>query len=343
MAAPEYFVSYAQNFEDVLLWRALWHVERGFYIDAGAGEPEADSVTCAFYQRGWSGINIEPAAAPFALLQAARPRDINLNVAAGAVDGESQFLLVGGGNGLSTLQEERFATLWEEGWPLELTRVSVRRLAGICRDHVPQHIHFLKIDVEGFERAVLEGSDLATWRPWIIVVEATRPNSQETSHAEWQDLLDAARYHLVYWDGLNRFYLAAEHAELASAFAAPPNVFDRFVRESEWKAKADAFTLNERVLHLAAEVREAHGRIVALQAAHDEQRAAMAAQHAAAIAERDSVLQALRETNRLLAEAAAARQGQIHALEAELSAVHQSTSWRLTAPIRAVKRFGRAS
>ena len=27
------FISYAQNFEDVMLWRALKHVEKGFYID----------------------------------------------------------------------------------------------------------------------------------------------------------------------------------------------------------------------------------------------------------------------------------------------------------------------
>ena len=32
------FISYAQNFEDVMLWRALKHVENGFYIDVGANE-----------------------------------------------------------------------------------------------------------------------------------------------------------------------------------------------------------------------------------------------------------------------------------------------------------------
>ncbi len=54
------FISYAQNFEDVMLWRALKHVERGFYIDVGAFSPDLDSVTRAFSERGWRGINIEP-------------------------------------------------------------------------------------------------------------------------------------------------------------------------------------------------------------------------------------------------------------------------------------------
>ena len=54
------FVSYAQNFEDVILWRALHDVTPGFYIDIGANSPTIDSVTKAFYERGWRGINVEP-------------------------------------------------------------------------------------------------------------------------------------------------------------------------------------------------------------------------------------------------------------------------------------------
>ena len=33
------FVSFAQNFEDVILWRALRHVEHGQYLDIGAQDP----------------------------------------------------------------------------------------------------------------------------------------------------------------------------------------------------------------------------------------------------------------------------------------------------------------
>jgi len=47
------FVSYAQNFEDVILWRALKHVGRGFYIDLGAQDPVIDSISLAFYEHGW--------------------------------------------------------------------------------------------------------------------------------------------------------------------------------------------------------------------------------------------------------------------------------------------------
>ena len=54
------FVSYAQNFEDVLLHRVFGGQETGFYVDVGAYHPVDGSVTKAFYDLGWSGINLEP-------------------------------------------------------------------------------------------------------------------------------------------------------------------------------------------------------------------------------------------------------------------------------------------
>ena len=66
------FVSYAQNWEDVMLWRALGHVGQGFYVDVGAFSPDEHSVTRAFYDLGWSGINIEPNPQRIAELKAKR-------------------------------------------------------------------------------------------------------------------------------------------------------------------------------------------------------------------------------------------------------------------------------
>jgi|SRR5262245_3315890 len=58
-------ISYAQNFEDIILWRALKHVEKGFYIDIGAQDPVVDSVSLAFYEKGWRGVHVEPVPARF--------------------------------------------------------------------------------------------------------------------------------------------------------------------------------------------------------------------------------------------------------------------------------------
>jgi hypothetical protein len=66
-------ISYAQNLEDVILMRALGHVERGVYIDIGANDPVNDSVSLAFYQKGWRGVHVEPAPYFASRLEDARP------------------------------------------------------------------------------------------------------------------------------------------------------------------------------------------------------------------------------------------------------------------------------
>ena len=46
-----------------------------------------------------------------------------------------------------------------------------------------------------------------------MVVEATAPNSQIPTHADWEELLTVANYRFAWFDGLNRFYIAGERWE----------------------------------------------------------------------------------------------------------------------------------
>jgi FkbM family methyltransferase len=219
------FVTYAQNFEDVMLWRALGHVERGFYIDVGANDPTALSVTRAFYDRGWSGINLEPVPAHFAALVRERPRDLNLCLCAGVAAGEIQFFDVVDTE-LATSSESIAAMHRMAGREVKAMTAAVLPLAAICAEHVHGEIHFLKIDVEGAEQEVLQGMDFQRWRPWILVIEATLPNTQQATYAGWEPLVLAAGYEFIYFDGLSRFYIAREHPELKAAFSTPANVHD---------------------------------------------------------------------------------------------------------------------
>jgi len=228
LRAVAIFISYAQNGEDAMLWRALRDVRDGFYIDVGAQDPRADSVTLAFYERGWSGINIEPVTESFRRLQKARPRDINLNVAIGDKPGILPFYRLPR-TGLSTLDRAQAEEHRAAGFKVQVRQTPVVRLDAVCREHVRGTIHFLKIDCEGSERVALESADFNAFRPWIAVVEATRPNSQETSHHLWEPLLVSAGYRFVWFDGLNRFYLAQERFDaLSKHFETPLNVFDQY-------------------------------------------------------------------------------------------------------------------
>lgn len=211
------FISYAQNYEDLMLWRALKHVDKGFYIDVGANDPEDDSVTKAFYDRGWHGINVEPLAEHHADLLRARPRDINSACAAGAYAGEVDIWTCDI-RGWATASADVMTQHAKGGHQGQLRRVPMVTLADICTLYVSGEVHFLKIDVEGFEQAVIDGMDFSLFRPWLLVVEANRPNSTEETQAQWEEGLLSHGYCLAYADGLNRFYAAQEHPELLKAF-----------------------------------------------------------------------------------------------------------------------------
>jgi hypothetical protein len=83
-------ISYAANFEDVILARLFRERATGFYVDAGAHHPLGASNTRHFYERGWRGINIEPSST-FALFPLHRPSDVNLQVAVSDVSGQATF------------------------------------------------------------------------------------------------------------------------------------------------------------------------------------------------------------------------------------------------------------
>jgi FkbM family methyltransferase len=233
------FVSYAQNHEDVLLFRALGHVRNGVYVDVGASHPEEDSVTKAFYDRGWTGVNIEPSPQTFALLDRARIYDVNLNIAVSNVSEEVIFYDAPR-SGLSTLVRSAGEMLEESGFKPDRISLKTERLDTILDRHGVRVIHFLKIDVEGAEGSVIKGAGLERHRPWIILVEATLPNSNTPNHFEWDHLICEANYHFVYFDGVNRYYVADEHSELDASLAVPVNVLDCYIRLSEHRVNRHA-------------------------------------------------------------------------------------------------------
>ena len=142
-------LSYSQNNEDILLWRALKNVEKGFYIDVGANHPVDDSVTKLFYENGWSGINIEPVPEKLEELKKDRPRDINLGCLVGTRTGIVNFYEIPEDTRLSTTDEDTAKSHAAEfGYTVKVHKRTFERLADICRENKAQKIHFLKIDVE---------------------------------------------------------------------------------------------------------------------------------------------------------------------------------------------------
>jgi FkbM family methyltransferase len=267
-------ISYAQNFEDVVLDRVFRDTESGFYVDVGANDPDVCSVTRHFYDRGWRGINVEPGLV-FARLAVARARDVNLQLAASDRAGDVEFYEFPGADGLAGLSPdvpEQFRPLADR----RFTRtVRAAPLRDILAEHAPPTIDFLSIDVEGHERQVLLGNDWGRFRPRVVLVEATLPLSQVLCHDRWEDVLLTAGYRFAYFDGLNRFYVRPEDGHLLDRFAAPPNVFDEFV-------PAEVVSLRNRILALEADLRGVSDHRDDLARAHERV--------AARLAERETLL-----------------------------------------------------
>jgi FkbM family methyltransferase len=221
-------ISYAQNHEDVLLARALSDTDAGFYIDVGAYDPTFDSVTRHFYDLGWHGINIEPQSSYAARLRDTRPRDITLEVAISDHRGSATLYDLSVGDGVATIDAAQARRLGDEYEIIGETAVPVTTLADVCAQHCEPRtpISFLKVDVEGHERAVLAGADWGRWQPRIVLVEATEPLTTRPSHESWEPILLGAGYLFAQFDGLNRWYARRDEPRVVDLLSVPVNVLD---------------------------------------------------------------------------------------------------------------------
>jgi len=220
-------ISYAQNFEDVMLWRAFKHVPQGCYIDIGAWDPVEDSVSLAFYEKGWRGIHVEPVEIFAKKLKEARPDEVVIQAVVGIENQSADFCLFEG-TGLSTLSPEIADMQIKKGFLVKNIKVNTRTLESIFSEVKGREIHWLKIDVEGMEESVVQSWNKSPIRPWIVVVESTIPGTQIETSAGKEELIRLG-YELAYFDGLNRFYVHDSHSELLASFRLGPNIFDGFV------------------------------------------------------------------------------------------------------------------
>jgi FkbM family methyltransferase len=219
-------VSYAQRFEDLYLMRCLGDRSEGFYIDIGSGHPVYDNVSFAFYLRGWRGITVEPNPWLSQLSRAVRPRDRHVEALVGARPGQATFYQVRDYHGLSTMIESHAqSALREFGKSAEALTVPRTTLAALCEGQAPASFDFLKVDVEGAETEVLESGDWQRYRPKVVVAEALAPYTLAPAFAEWEALLARHGYSYVWFDSLNRYYLAEEAAALADRFTQAPTSF----------------------------------------------------------------------------------------------------------------------
>lgn len=210
-------MSFAQDNEDIILYRLLEKVREPIhYVDVGANDPNDMSVTKLFYNMGGSGVNIEPQNDLCQRLANDRPDDVNIQC--GISDSNGELVLRGTGAGASFDENDPYAIGNEY-------KVPVFTLTDVWDRYVKNRydpVHFLKIDVEGWEKNVLVGMDFDRFRPWILCIESTEPGTVVPCWEKWEPIVLANRYKFIGMYGINRYYVATEFLEKVNPFPDRP-------------------------------------------------------------------------------------------------------------------------
>ncbi len=219
-----------------MLWRALQHVKKGFYIDMGAYFSDKDSVTKLFYEKAWCGVNVEPNSEYHTELTKKQPRDKSFRFVLSNKSGLTEINILNFAEsnlstGLSTLDRDLATKHVTASYLMKTDRVESLTLAKLIKKYitVSQEIHFLKINVEGLEKEVIESNNWRRYQPWVVLAESISPTNYEENYLNWKYLLTSVDYHFVYEDQINRFYISPKHPELQAASRYPPNLFDEFI------------------------------------------------------------------------------------------------------------------
>jgi FkbM family methyltransferase len=316
-------ISYAQNFEDVMIARLFPRDYRGFYIDIGAADPVYLSVTKHFYDCGWSGVNVEPLPHFFERLEANRTRDVNLRAAVGSVEGRGEFFEVIELRENSTSNKEVMSLLKEQGRTIRSHDVELITLKEICERFAGDRvIDFMKLDIEGGELEVLQSADWQRFRPIVLVIEGVVVNGRQQNWMSWESVVVEHGYQKVWFDGLNNFYLRHESLHLKEHFQLPPNVFDGLATArlksagNEWVDVDEMLKVNDADLQTKQEIID---RLVEENA--DRQA-------------KQEVIDRLGEENAAIRAAVDDKRRENAALKQEVEALRNSTSYKITYPLR---------
>lgn len=176
-----YFRSYSQWGEDSVISQFL-HSKTGSYIDIGSGHPIKGNNTYFLYQRGWTGILIDPILYNSKLSERYRSKDVFLQNIVSNKIGTEQFWEFWN-YGLSTSDPVRASSLLKRGeglnvkynvMSLSLKEIITKHLT--AKNSVPE---LLSVDVEGLELQVLESNDWNIFRPKVICIEILNSDLQK--------------------------------------------------------------------------------------------------------------------------------------------------------------------
>ncbi len=162
------YKTYSQFGEDKIILDLFKNKQRGTYVDIGAHHPYRYSNTFKLYQKGWSGVAIDPDPNTKRMFAKHRPRDIFFNCGAGK-EGKLTYYQFSD-PAINSFKKEEADKWMDKDWVkfLGTSMVEVRPLSAILKD--VNSIDLLNIDAEGMDQEIMETFDW-TKSPKVIVAE----------------------------------------------------------------------------------------------------------------------------------------------------------------------------
>jgi FkbM family methyltransferase len=190
-----YFPSYSQWGEDALISQFIYG-DRGVYVDVGSGHPIQGNNTYFLYQRGFSGVLVDPIKKNIEQARKWRPLDSVVHSLVGH-DSELVTFYEFQNYGISTTQIKRANSLQSAGFILaDSYSMMSRTLTDILEENlVPKAFDLLSCDVEGEELNVLKSLDFEKYEPKVICVEELMLSPSADS--ELRSFLSSVNYELV--------------------------------------------------------------------------------------------------------------------------------------------------
>jgi FkbM family methyltransferase len=204
---------YSQDRQDFNLENYVFRgFKNGIFVDVGAHDGKKYNNTLYFEEtHNWKGINIEPIPEVFDELVKNRPTSINLNCAIDTHNSSALFCINKGHTEMLSGLEKYYHPSHIQRIMQENTEhnsysdkiiVKTRSLDSIFDEYNIKHIHYLSIDVEGAEFAVIKSIDFDKVFIDVIGFEA---NYSDTT-IEIIDYLKNKNY-FVFYKGLDIFMI----------------------------------------------------------------------------------------------------------------------------------------
>ncbi len=238
-------VSFAQNAEDVVLYRTFKKRPPGTYIDLGAGHPVFGSVTKNLADMLlWRGVEVEANSEMSMLLSKNRPNSLIFNVAVSDKDDIELFTETPDNWAMSALSSTANRNQFIEEKNTITKNIKTQTLNSILTEaKIDQNFELLKVDIEGAEDKVFKSFDFKYWKPKVIVTEIVTPHDFIRIE-KLEDLITSQGYTHCLFDGINSFFARCEELDLIKSLSIPANVHDKYIPFIWWNLLSDEFKKN---------------------------------------------------------------------------------------------------